>query len=261
MRARRTLTSPWTWRGAACILVGLACTIGIAWICVLWSDDRLGDEVGGAKATATDRDWLCRHGWAPRGPVSQRVGYQLMFTDLRALGLERRAYSECPVPLAPGRPGEGLGMVQDVSLGYRLRAGWPFLSLEAGRHELYEGDEPAWFSSGIPVHVNVDVGGPIAVLRPLPLRPILPGFLINWLTWSIAAFAILAGPRLMVGLCRARRGRCRCCGYQLRGASGMCPECGARRSVQQLRDAREIEDAHGPAIPPREQRQASELVE
>ena len=66
-----------------------------------------------------------------------------------------------------------------------------------------------------------------------PLRPILPGFLINMLFWAIILWLLIPGPFVLRRLIRRKRGRCPKCGYDLRGAipgaGGGCPECGWNR--------------------------------
>ncbi len=70
-------------------------------------------------------------------------------------------------------------------------------------------------------------------LRAFPLRPILPGLLINTLFYAVLWFAILFGFSTSRRTIRRARGRCLKCGYDLRGTSEAaegCPECGWGRS-------------------------------
>ena len=64
----------------------------------------------------------------------------------------------------------------------------------------------------------------------LPLRPIIPGFLINTILYAFVCFAVFTSPGALKRALRTRRGHCAQCGYDLRGADAAhpvgCPECG-----------------------------------
>ena len=62
--------------------------------------------------------------------------------------------------------------------------------------------------------------------RFLALRPILPGFVINTLTYSLLLWPFLAAPLAARRMLRCRRGQCARCAYPI-GTSPVCTECGA----------------------------------
>jgi len=64
---------------------------------------------------------------------------------------------------------------------------------------------------------------------PVPLHPIWPGFLIDTLFYAAIWGGVFFGFTSAKRLIRMKRGRCPCCGYNLRGDPGGksgCPECG-----------------------------------
>lgn len=65
----------------------------------------------------------------------------------------------------------------------------------------------------------------------LPLRPLWPGFVVNWAVFGGVWVVVLVVPRLawraVRGERRRRAGRCPACGYELEGRLGEgCSECG-----------------------------------
>ena len=73
--------------------------------------------------------------------------------------------------------------------------------------------------------------GQYGLPRALPLRPIIGGFLVNWIVFAVVSYLVLY--RIAQVRCHARLGRKRCvvCGYPT-SASPVCTECGeATQSV------------------------------
>jgi hypothetical protein len=61
----------------------------------------------------------------------------------------------------------------------------------------------------------------------LPLRPILPGLMVDTLAYGSVALIAVYMTRLAIARQRKRRGLCGKCGYDLRqNGGGTCPECG-----------------------------------
>jgi hypothetical protein len=81
-----------------------------------------------------------------------------------------------------------------------------------------------WFTDGLQVPTGRHRAG-VAAYRPIPLRPIWPGFAVN--TAVYAALPMLLGtlPGLVRRSRRRRRGVCLACGYAS-GGLAVCPECG-----------------------------------
>lgn len=70
-------------------------------------------------------------------------------------------------------------------------------------------------------------------IRALPLRPLLPGVVINtvlfavfaWCAWSL----LFLRPRAIIHQWRIKSSRCAYCGYKLIQGQHACPECGSQR--------------------------------
>ena len=121
------------------------------------------------------------------------------------------------------------------------RAGWPFRALQCrtvlapiSRNSPFHMEKLRW---GIPLSdpaeiwthrsSNSTVGTAISEWRLLPIRPIWPAFAGNVLIWSCALFAVVWFVRYPARRRRKRIGKCRKCGYDLRGIESLrCPECG-----------------------------------
>ena len=64
--------------------------------------------------------------------------------------------------------------------------------------------------------------------RGLPYRPIWPGFAANTVFYA-ALFWLPFAPFALRRMIRRHRGLCLKCGYDLRGSTEGCPECGWER--------------------------------
>jgi len=70
----------------------------------------------------------------------------------------------------------------------------------------------------------------LAAREFIPLRPIWPALIANWLIFSVLAWGAMAGLARMRFRRRTCRGQCVGCAYPLAGLA-RCPECGAARRV------------------------------
>ena len=124
--------------------------------------------------------------------------------------------------------------------GIRVDGGWPARSMAWARRFHFEPTSGAWEehatrSIALPDDLRPDADWFEPPRDRLPLRPILPGFVINTIFYAIVVAAILALPLSVFPMrryLRARRGRCAKCGYDRTGlaeATVPCPECGATR--------------------------------
>ncbi len=111
-----------------------------------------------------------------------------------------------------------------------VRAGMPVRSLEwvaAGKARA-GAQERFW---NMPTGLKTNSRGLFGAVpgARLPLRPILPGFIVNTLFYAGLALAAVAVPRSLRRRRRAKRGRCIACGYEV-GGIAVCPECGVASS-------------------------------
>ena len=136
--------------------------------------------------------------------------------------------------------------------GYDGAFGWPMICAK------YEIDNAVFLDGSNPpvatAHWAIDTGTfpDSSMPRALPLRPILPGFIINTLFYAAVWFVLIFGWRAHLRLVRRWQGYCPMCKYDLRGhgyhhaprgagghsshtecggtTSGAgCPECGWNR--------------------------------
>ncbi len=118
----------------------------------------------------------------------------------------------------------------------RFAGGWPLRALHgwtstrrdpAGPGKLVANSgliEPPGFlrPASVPLHSSP---------RRLPVRPILPGFLLNTIVAAAIVFLVFFSWREVRRLRRGHAGRCVACGYDLAGNTGFCPECGRGRTL------------------------------
>lgn len=197
---------------AACISAGAAITVLLAWSLVLWAPWE-------GTSTQAELVWPRRtpDGWPPK-PESAFQNTNGLIRGRVANFYDRSS----------GPSGMWRGWQQQV-----FSAGWPMSAMEwegvgttqGGRilefKWLAMWQAPAWLR---PNPLDAD-------RRKLPLRPYLPGFLVDTLFWGALCFALLLDPGAPRRYLRRRRGRCVSCGYDLRGLApdAACPECGASR--------------------------------
>lgn len=105
--------------------------------------------------------------------------------------------------------------------------GWPMHALMSESVESFNPVGQGWQKVYAGIVVRPGGKGPDLVV--LPLRPIWSGFLFNTVFYAALAFAILYVPGTIRRSVRRRKGRCKACGYDLRGSGGACPECGWAR--------------------------------
>lgn len=92
-----------------------------------------------------------------------------------------------------------------------VRAGWPLRAAEGFTHEHGRSNLPAFTIAGRRLVV--------------PTGPIWLGLAANTVVYALPILVLWAGPGLVRGAIRRRRGRCERCGYELAGLD-RCPECG-----------------------------------
>ena len=199
----------------AFLLLGAVVNVAVAWGCACWSVgaelyDIYFDEYLPSQVKRYDERWLRANGWSTPQDESLTFGY------LRAFGYFRVEYFSIPSAMFdPSKRRGGNGSYPAVVA--RTRSGWPLFGLRAEEwldpltydrwrvgdsvrlSELYH------YVGGIPVAIEVDIGGPIDLERVLPLRPIWTGF---WPTPSTATGSRpMSSARASCARCSASRGR------------------------------------------------------
>jgi hypothetical protein len=103
--------------------------------------------------------------------------------------------------------------------------GWPCPSL-CSEILIQSPSAPASFSGCVPFTRTVSDRDVFTKNLCLPLRPIPSGFIINTVAYGIIVFVVQLVTACLRSCWRRRRGLCDRCGYDLRGITEQCPECG-----------------------------------
>jgi hypothetical protein len=225
------------------LLLGAIVNVAVAWGCAAWSryspEDyiRSIDQVPDGFVDAVPSEWLDA---PPMWPGGRNA------VDIRVRVRDALGWSCTRIELWWMQPAIWQA-VPDYSV-YRVEAGWPASSATCDG-SLVVRDSPRAFwkakwQCGIdpPVWLSVGSMGPLGdeqFRRPLPLKPIWPGFALNTIFYAAVLWFIFAIPGGVKRLRRRRRGSCIHCGYDLRGHripgagaapeaghSTKCPECG-----------------------------------
>lgn len=110
-------------------------------------------------------------------------------------------------------------------------SGWPFIALESENRteETARGGRVDYWGYGQSYPLWIPGRVKNWEQSMLPLRPVLPGFVLGTLVWGVASLALAWGCVSVRRGIRRRSGRCEMCGYDLKGTpTGVCPECGVR---------------------------------
>jgi len=114
--------------------------------------------------------------------------------------------------------------------GMEVHAGWPFVAMYE-QSWIDDTTNPSYkriYRTSVGLQSEATgYGAAIAPLRPLPLYPALPGFLINTVFYAALLWLLALAPFTARRIIRRKRGHCIKCGYDLRGTEHeRCPECG-----------------------------------
>jgi len=195
----------WTFRISFFLILGVVTTVGVAW--------------GGLLT--------CRlHGQCELPADAVRM--QSVFANLElAAPLLRDSFGDAEFSMREGMldlrisGGGAFVMRRDPMIeppSIAISSGWPKEALTAN----VRGDDE--ITDGVDARETFLVNGGYGVL---PLRPIVPGFLVNTLFYSGVWFGIFSGVGFLKRVLRRKRGRCVKCSYDLRGELDKgCPECG-----------------------------------
>lgn len=162
-------------------------------------------------------------------------GYSTWFYHDKHPGLESLLWatrgSKAFPPGTVKAPGWSLVKARDgckhkVSLGHlEFAAGWPMLSLkcclaiEINPRQMSA--EPKWSALAVRHSSTATSFEP----RALPLMPVWPGLVVNFLVFAAVAMCAMVTPGWIVRERRRCRGHCVWCGYP-KGNAATCSECG-----------------------------------
>ncbi|MCL4743159.1 MAG: hypothetical protein KJZ54_13255 [Phycisphaerales bacterium] len=221
---------------AAFMAIGAVVNVLVAWACALWSPldyRRMSFDFGvdASLLAGIPSDWL--------RPPSDLAAPVLVSGERRTatapgIAIDLAGVTYLTFNGFPGGPSRFVSVFQ---------SGIPFRSLEAV--QIYDVSQsrnapmtPGWSWSMTPPDSLPAVSGPYEHLllllphRPLPLRPVLPGFTLNTVIYAVIAAALCVAPSRVRAFVRHRRGLCLCCGYDARDLD-VCPECGHARVTEQ----------------------------
>ncbi len=209
-----------------CVVVGVVVNVGVAWGLVLWV------QLGGLRSRAIYVT-----------PIDQKTANQLGAFH-GATHLPQRDL-DWPLPSPDGRSPEiqlryewaplrgcthlqwTTGWIDATPLLSvdQLQSGLPLRTLEG--FAIWHNRSTATYSWALDTGFDREYPDwPTAIL---PLRPVLPGFIVNTLFYTALVFAPVVGARVVRRHRRAKRGRCIACGYELADLTA-CPECGVPSS-------------------------------
>ena len=226
------------------LFLGAVVNVAVAWGCALWSADGQIYEIEpvdeNRRPNTVDDDllaWLEERQWVI---TEDQI---VTFGDLTTFGYYRRelfVLSRSRFP--PEGPGGFSGGLYPAEFLRHTSAGWPLLSLDGeewiASYEVrweWMKDGSAWNTEPYDTkwvrYVEVPVDqyglGLMPMPRPIPFRPVWPGYAINTIFYAAILWMLTLGPSTARRIIRRKRGHCIKCGYDLRGAGHeVCPECG-----------------------------------
>lgn len=196
------------------VAVGALLTVGVAW----WSEYRVPLFNGTAKQIVT----------AANGPAWDGA---LLVNGVTAIGVLSFAVEQEASKLTKGvdrgpswsriRTAPTRDQIESLHALFEDARGWPLPALMAvhSSDTTYASWTTTW---GVPLTSDQGRWG---VPRALPLRPIIGGFVVNWLAFGTCAYLVLFWIGHARRASRRRRNRCPACGYPI-GSSPLCTECG-----------------------------------
>ena len=206
----------------ASLVLGTMLTYCTAWACTMWSPTEFTFHSYGGKKVMTDAD---RYSWD--FALGYRSRHQIWYENSGVLS-------------GAGPPG--------TADGFRF-AGWPAFAVRS-RVSLYQQGHncspmqtPKYVNGWtLPPLVLLERGYPTSKLpawlhaqpeRRLPLVPMWPGFVINTFFWGTVSWLTLTGFGSLIRKCRAHKGLCVRCKYNLAGLE-TCPECGTSTNPRRM---------------------------
>ena len=223
----------WMLRITLGLILGAVTTVGVAWAFAIWGSFRF--DPTNHFSHSTGRQWEVS---VSNGLGVTRVS-RVPNNGLWSVGGARPSRKTIPYwSVTRDRPPAGVFDDQTMPWHIKLAYGWPFrasyaevwraIKLQSGQN-----NPSNRFSASTGIEILDDGSGQPLPFRTLPVRPILPGFLINTLFYAVIWFGLFLGIGAVRRTIRRKRGRCVKCVYDLRGTpvdvSGPgagCSECG-----------------------------------
>lgn len=116
--------------------------------------------------------------------------------------------------------------------------GWPFPCLTAEASYTFgwlSGWQFVEIKGGYELQPQRSAGDPMVTANMLPLTPLWPQFLINWLFYLAVLCMSIVVPKYIRYRFRRAAGKCVRCGYAIHGAPSVrCPECGKDISTRRF---------------------------
>ena len=228
----------WLAKLVVVLVLGAIVNVAVAWGCATWVDPAKGKYENGFRSSG-QHTWefvrIVAHGttllWSTRGWSKDAIDFD---SDGPAPDEFVPSWSDLGAPTS-----EFMDIVNRSpdSLVLEVRwlhcFGWPRRSLWSHWSRLEDPGEPApvYASEGYILPLVPSWGNLIP--RPLPTRPIWPGFAFNTFFYAATLWLLTLGPFTARRMIRRKRGHCIKCGYDLRGDfSAGCPECGWQRASE-----------------------------
>lgn len=244
MTGRAGFRVPWL-RLIACVGLGFATTVGVAWWCAIRSRDGTKTRWVWDDPDA-QRLWTLTEIRSSRSSIRHWTAYDLTTSDESDLawlrdgvqadesfiertipGMEEWRYARSERPRFLRHAGKPRSGVHEVGIEFEF--GWPLTALWYAR-ELQDLFNPAWPSQARYLHRWRPSWFASRIANPafgLPLAPVWLGLISNTIIYGSGWLALVAVPLGMRRWRRRRRGCCAGCGYDLAGGhGGGCPECG-----------------------------------
>ena len=191
---------------AVCLLLGAMVNVAVAWGCAVWSPlagvTIRGCEPGSNWPRPVPEGWPLPTWWQGRSGVG------VDFESIAAVAV-RPDHNE----------------LEDVYGIAIYKAGWPYHSLGAERRMAFTSMIYEW-QQGYEWQGSINLRWLRSHNeRPLPLKPIWPGFAINTIFYATLLWLLVRGSVALRRFLRVRRGLCPKCAYPM-GESSVCTECG-----------------------------------